>query len=142
MAEDEDTTQNHGYRHQPGTESEFDHHQSWFYNGKESFDQHRTVFMAQINANQANRDADAEQRRRHVEDLHQLHLQHVAETMETTNLAAKAALRNAAVATDRMWNLDEVSNLAASSGVNRAAIGAAVAAAVQEHVAEHHVHSD
>ena len=72
-------------------------------------------FDALMSHAQSNFDADVEQRRRHVEDIHE------------------AKMRRGDIAVDRQWNLDEQIQALMKNVVFQDAIAAAVAIAVQSH---------
>jgi len=62
-------------------------------------------------------------------------LQAVQNAVETANMVSKDALRDRALATDRLWNVDEVAHLVVNTSVFKDAIAGAVAAAVAETLA-------
>jgi len=103
---------------------------SWDANVKRTYDEEQEISLAASKRSQRELDADGEQRRRHVEEIHNVTLQLLQNAVETANLVSKQAVRHAELAIDRQWNIDEVSHLAAGSVVSVDALLAALAAAV------------
>lgn len=125
-----ESTPEHGHGHQAHTPTEdhipSGHHEVMFANIKEGFDEHRSVWMAHFNQNQANRDADAEQRRSHREESFSLRLQHAQNAVTTAKLTDLALLRAAGIELDRIWNIDETTKALTQSDVARDAIRAMI----------------
>ncbi len=88
---------NHGHGHQAHNAMEdhipAGHHELMFANMKEGFDEHRSHWTEQRHQNQSNRDADVAMARRHADESFTLRMKHAENTVETANLAGKAALR-------------------------------------------------
>lgn len=124
----------HGHGHQAHNAMEdhipAGHHELMFANMKEGFDGHRTAYMAHINQNQHNRDADAEQRRTFREEAFTLRMKHAENNVETANLAGKATLtmlmKQSGLSLDRIWNPDEVARLTTKGDVAKEAIRAMI----------------
>ncbi len=94
---DSESPDNHGHGHQAHDAMEdhipSGHHELMFANMKEGFDEHRSSWTEQRMQNQHNRDADAAMARRHADESFTLRMKHAENTVETANLAGKAALR-------------------------------------------------
>lgn len=70
---------------------------------------------------------------KHARNLDNIAVQALQNAVETANLTGKQAVKHADIAADRIWNIDEVSDLSAKSGVQAdliQAIASSVAAAV------------
>ena len=97
MATDSEAEKNHGHGHQAHNAMEdhipAGHHELMFANMKEGFDEHRNHWTEQHHQNQSNRDADRDMARRHADESFTLRMKHAENTVETANLAGKAALR-------------------------------------------------
>jgi len=96
---------------------------AWSANRKRTYDLHQTIDLEELN------------NKRHKADvLFQLSTQALQNAVETANLVGKQAVRHTDIAIDREWNIDEVSNLSAKTGVQTDALASALAAAVADKI--------
>ena len=113
--------------------------ESWFANVKRTYDEFQQESLQTIREQRAlftKLLTDAQQNDNARQNVANQALQNA---VETANMVGKQAVRHGDVAIDRQWNLDEVSTVAARSGVFSDAIAAAAAKAVQDH--EGHLHA-
>ncbi len=111
---------------------------AWQLNLKKLFDDYLQESLETIRRNRTFFDKMVTDGQQHDNDRQVTANLALANAVDTANLVNKQAVRHADLAVDRQWGLDEVSALAAGSTTAVAAIAAAIAKAVQEHVASQH----
>jgi len=115
---------------------EHDHHELAYLNHKRLFDEMMAISLTSQHRSQEHYDELKQQQMRHTEEIHVITLEGLRNAGTTHDMLAKQAIKDLDLATDRKWNFDTVSALAARTGVARDAIAAEIAM----HVADHHTH--
>jgi hypothetical protein len=107
-----------------------------FANRKRTYDEYQQESLESIRENRAaslkiRSDAgQADQVRQNIAN------QALQNAVETANIVSKQAIRHGDLAVDRQWNIDEVSDLSAKTGVQSDAMVALLAKAIAEAVAK------
>lgn len=101
---------------------------AWSANRKRTYDVYQSLDLEGVLGNRQKADV-----------LFQLSTQALQNAVETANMVSKGAvrsqeqsIRHADIAIDRQWNIDEVSDLAAKTGVQQDALATVLAAAIAE----------
>lgn len=93
----------------------------WSANDKRTYDVYQTADLDGLHRSRAL-----------TEKFDSLCFQAMQNAVETANMVGKQAVRHSDLAIDRQWNIDEVSDLSAKSGVQADTIVAAMISAVAE----------
>lgn len=106
--------------------------EAWFANIKRTYDEYQHESLESIKRNRSIVDkliSDAQQFDNQRQLLANQALQNA---IETANMVSKQAVRHSDLAIDRQWNIDEVSDLSAKTGVQSDALATVLAAKVAD----------
>lgn len=103
-----------------------------FSNQKRTYDEYQDVSLDRKTENQRQKQLSYDRAQSHYDDVQSLFKQHMQNSVENANIAAKQLLRAGELAIDRQWNVNETDNLTAKSGIQSDAIIAAVVKAVTQ----------
>lgn len=94
-------------------DSDINLEEAWGANVKRTYDEHQTYDHDSRVRSRADWEDQRQMRMRHAEELHTVRMQLFQNAVETANMASKQALRDAELASDRKWNVDEVAAVTA-----------------------------
>jgi len=103
-----------------------------FANMKRTYDEYQQASLESIKQNQSYVQKILSDAQSHFNDQQNIATQALQNSVVTSDMVAKQAVRHADIAIDRQWNVDEVAQLVAKTVVSLDAIAAAVAAKVQD----------
>lgn len=135
VQDNQDTEEAHDRGHHDHSAGEHTgHHEVIFMNMKRTYEEYQDIALTAARRSQDRSDELHQQALRHADDLHAVSVQNMTNANTTHDLLAKSAIRNMDLATDRMWNFDEVSHAAA----NREVANNAISASIAKHESDHH----
>lgn len=117
-------------------EFEIGRDEAWFANIKRTYDEMLQESLESIRRNRTAVDKILLDAQQHDNVRQNIANQALQNAVETANMVGKQAVRHVDFAVDRQWNVDEVSNLSAKTGVQADTIQAIVAAAVAAALAQ------
>ena len=103
-----------------------------FANMKRTYDEYQQASLESIKQNQSYVQKILGDAQSHFNAQQNIATQALQNSVVTSDMVAKQAVRHADIAIDRQWNVDEVANLVAQTSVFKDAIAAAVAATVND----------
>ena len=104
--------------------------EAWFANVKRTYDEFLEISLAGTRQNRVHFDKVLSDAQQYDNARQVMANQALQNSVETANMVAKQAVRHGDLAIDRQWNIDEVSNLSAKSGVQADTIVATMAVLV------------
>lgn len=114
-------------------EFEIGRDEAWFANIKRTYDEYQHESLESVRRNRSYVDKALSDAQQHDNVRQNIANQALQNAVETANMVSKQAVRHGDLAIDRQWNIDEVSDLSAKTGVQAdtiQAIASAVTAAV------------
>lgn len=106
--------------------------EAWFSNIKRTYDEFQQESLQTIREMRDHYAKVASDAQSHDNDLRNLTIQAMQNAVETANMLSKSAVNLFNIAGDRMWNIDEVSGLAAKTPVWLDALAASLASAIAD----------
>lgn len=105
---------------------------AWFANIKRTYDEYQHESLESIRQNRTLAQKILTDAQQHDNMRQAIANQALQNAVETANMVGKQAVRHGDLSIDRQWNVDEVSDLVAKSGVQADAIASALAGKVSD----------